>query len=70
VSAVPLLVALDFEGSEQFVIVTFDAAIGVIRRSSNAMTEQEARDFFTSNGEDEYSIGKRFQSARDHKGKV
>lgn len=64
------LVAVDYEGSQKFVIMMLDDGAGTIKKSFNPMTEQEARDFFTSNGEAETDISKRFQSARDKKGKV
>ena len=69
-SASPRLVAVDYEGSEQFVIVMLDGSAGAIKQISNPMTEQEAREFFTSNGESADVVSERLQSARDNKDKV
>jgi hypothetical protein len=61
---------VDYEGSEQFVIVMLDGSAGAIKQISNPMTEQEAREFFTSNGESADVVSERLQSARDNKDKV
>ena len=66
----PLLVAVDFEGSEQFVIVMFDVSAGSFKHSSGALSEQDASAFFIENGETPPDIQRRFQVARDNKGLI
>jgi hypothetical protein len=68
-SDVPLLVAVDYQGTERFVIIIVDFGAGTIRSSSNPMSEEEAQHFFVAKGEAESIVSERLKSARDNKGK-
>ena len=70
-SETPLLIAIDHENDgELFVIMVVDFTVGQVRKSSEALTEKEAHEFFEKLGEAASIIAKRFQSARQNKGKV
>ena len=70
-SETPLLIAIDHESDgELFVIMVIDFTVGQIRKSSDAMIESEAHEFFVNLGEAAPVIAKRFETARQNKGKV
>lgn len=70
-SGTPLLTAFDdADGSERFIVAIVDFGAGQLKQTSRALTEDEACALFTDRGETASDIAKRFQSARDNKGRV